>query len=305
MPELTLPRAILKAVAWADGFDLALTPFEVWQQLPIQASLADVSEALRNDPGLALRLLQRDGLVMLAGRESLIAERRRRIALAWPKFRKMRRLAAVLARMPFVRMVAACNTLALGHAKPSADLDLLVVASAGRLWSCRLLCVAAAKLLGGRPSPRHHADRYCLSFYLAEDGMDVSRFQDPPGADRYLAAWTSWVLPLYDAGGTAAAFAQANSWVTQRLPQATWEAVTPRWRANARKVSALLVEGAWSDTMERFMEKMQRTYLPEALRAAAADQGTGVVLDRTALKLHLDDRRHDINDKFERKLATL
>ncbi len=300
-----LPRAILEAVAWADGFDLALTPFEVWQQLPTEAALADVLRALADDAELKSKLLQRDGLVMLARRDELVAERRRRIALAWPKFRKMRRLAAVLARMPFVRMVAACNTLALSHAKPSADLDLLVAASAGRIWSCRLLCVAAAKLLGGRPSPRRHADRYCLSFYLAEDGMDVSRFQNPPNGDRYLAAWTSWVLPLYDAGGYTQAFAQANGWVTQRLPQTKWGHVAPRWRAYGRKISALLVEATWTDGLERLMERLQRAYLPEALRAAAADGGNGVVLDSAALKLHLDDRRADINERFTRRLAAL
>lgn len=305
MPDLPLPKAILQAVAWADGFDLALTPFEIWQQLPTEASLAEVIEALAISDQRSANLYRQDGLVMLAGRGALVTERRKRIATAWPKFRKMRRLAAALARMPFVRMVAACNTLALGHAKSSADLDILVVAQAGRLWSCRLLCVAVAKLMGGRPSPRRHADRYCLSFYLAEDGLDVSRFQDPPGHDRYLAAWTSWVLPLYDAGSYTQAFAAANGWVSERLPQVRWNSVTPRWRAYARKVSALLVEASWGDAVERFMEKLQRAYLPQVLRTAAAGRGTDVVLDSAALKLHLHDRRREINDRFERKLSTL
>lgn len=304
MADQPLPRATISAVAWADGFDLALTPFEIWQQLPTRASLAEVLEAL-DDPQLQTEIHRQDGLVMLAGRGGLAAERRRRIATAWPKFRKLRRLARVLARLPFVRMVAVCNTLALGHAKPAADLDLLVVSQANRLWSCRLLCVAAAKLLGGRPSPRRHADRYCLSFYLAEDGLSTERFQSPPHGDTYLAAWTSWVLPLYDASGYAQAFADASSWVSERLPQTPWGTATPRWRTFARKASALIIEGVWTDGLEKLVEKLQRAYLPQALRDAAADEGTGVVLDRTSLKLHLDDRRAEINERFARRLATL
>jgi hypothetical protein len=300
-----LSRAILKAVTWADGFDLALTPFEIWQQLPIQASLAEVLQALTISDQLSATLYQRDGLVMLAGHEWLIAERRKRIAMAWPKFRKLARLARVLGYLPFVRMVAACNTLALGHAKPAADLDLLVVTATGRLWSCRLLCVTMAKLFGGRPTPRHHADRYCLSFYVSEDDMNIQRFEDQPGQDHYLAAWTSWVLPLYDAGGYTTAFAKANSWVTERLPQTMWILIAPRWRARARKVTALLIEGAWNDGLERFMEKLQRAYLPQALRDAAASGGTGVVLDQTSLKMHLDDKRSLINNRFIQKLASL
>ena len=227
--DTTLSRAILEAVAWADGFDMALTPFEIWQQLPIQASLAEVLQTLVISDQLSATLYQQDGLVMLVGREWLIAERRKRIAAAWLKFRKLSRLARVLGYLPFVRMVASCNTLALGHAKPDADLDLLVVAATGRLWSCRLLCVACAKLLGGRPTPSRHADRYCLSFYVSEDNMNIQRFEYQTGQDHYLAAWTSWVLPLYDAGGYVAAFARANSWITERLPQTTWAAVAPRW----------------------------------------------------------------------------
>jgi len=303
--DTTLSRAILEAVAWADGFDMALTPFEIWQQLPIQASLAEVLQTLAISDQLSATLYQQDGLVMLAGREWLIAERRKQIAAAWPKFRKLSRLAQVLGHLPFVRMVASCNTLALGHAKPAADLDLLIVTASGRLWSCRLLCVAMAKLFGGRPTPRHHADRYCLSFYVSEDDMDIQRFENQPGQDRYLAAWTSWVLPLYDAGGYVAAFARANSWITERLPQTTWAAVAPRWRTRARKVTALLIEGAWNDSLERLMEKLQRAYLPQALRTAAASDGTGVVLDQTSLKMHLDDKRSTINDRYIQKLASL
>lgn len=303
MANQTLPQAILEAVAWADGFDLALTPLEIRQQLPIQASLAEVLQTLAISSQLSATLYQRDGLVMLAGREWLVAERRKRAAAAWPKFRRVRRLARVLAHLPFVRTVAVCNTLALGHAKPSADLDLLVVSQAGRLWSCRLLCVTVAKLMGGRPSPRRHADRYCLSFYLAEDGLDVSRFQDPPGKDTYLAAWTSWVLPLYDAGGYTEAFAAANGWVKHRLPQTGWGPATPRWRAGGRRTSAFIVEAAWNDVLESLVEKLQRAYLPKALREAAADSGTGVVLNRTALKLHLDDRRNEINRRFMQQVT--
>ena len=219
-----LSNAILAAIAWADGFDLALTPFEIWQQLPTTASLTDVLDGLK-DQALTPKIHQQDGLIMLKGRDELVTERRRRIAAAWPKFKKLRRSGRAADPL-------SPDTLALGHGKPAADLDLFIITQSKRLWSARLLCVAAAKLCGGRPSVRSAKNKYCLSFYVSEDDLDIQRFvETSSGQDYYLTAWTSWVLPLYDAGGYTKQFADANQWVSKKLPQTSWDLVASRWRA--------------------------------------------------------------------------
>ena len=243
---------------------------------------------------------------MLKGRDELVTERRRRIAAAWPKFKKLRRLARVLAYLPFIRLIAVCNTLAFGHGKPAADLDLFIITQSKRLWSARLLCVAAAKLCGGRPSVRSAKNKYCLSFYVSEDDLDIQRFvETSSGQDYYLTAWTSWVLPLYDAGGYTKQFADANQWVSKKLPQTSWDLVASRWRAYGISKTKLIVENAWPDAMEKFLEQLQRAYLPQALKDTAAKNTTSVVLDQTSLKFHLDDKRLTINKRYERTLATL
>jgi hypothetical protein len=103
--------------------------------------------------------------------------------------------------------------------------------------------------MGGRPSTRTSKDKYCLSFYISEDDLNIQRFADS-SKDHYLVAWTSWVLPLYDAGGYAESFATANQWVAAELPQTKWSAASPRWRANGISRTKLIVESIWNDGIE-------------------------------------------------------
>lgn len=302
MESTTLEKAILQAIIWADGFDLALSPFEIWQQCQAPANLNDVLETIKNSSEIINKTFQQSGLVGLKGREDLISKRTAYSTAAWYKFKKIKRLARVISKFPFIRMVAVCNTLALAHGKPSADLDLFIVTQSNRLWSARILCVAAAKLLGGRPSVRKATNRYCLSFYVSEDNLNIQRFISAD--DHYLTAWTSWVLPIYSAPDYVQLFEQTNEWVKKSLPQTSWLSVTPRWQIKFKpKPTMTALEQMWPDWVENILTQLQYWYLPTNLKNALAAKTTSVVTDNTTLKFHLNDKRELINQNYLERIT--
>jgi predicted nucleotidyltransferase len=71
-------------------------------------------------------------LYFLPGREGLIASRIRAEKISVSKLKRMRRLAALLAYIPYLRMLGATGSLAMKNGTRESDWDMFVVGSDGR-----------------------------------------------------------------------------------------------------------------------------------------------------------------------------
>jgi hypothetical protein len=203
-PELR--EAVLRSVAYADVFDFALRLPELHRYLiGVAATPAEVEAAARS---LAPeRLSLRDGMAVVAGRESLIDERQRRRAIAGRTWPVALRYARAVGSLPFVRMVAVTGALAVGNATDGADIDLLVVTERGRVWLGRAMTIAFV---------RHAASRgheLCPNTFLAETAFDTIR------PDLYAAHELAQMVPVVG-GGVHARLLAANPWVARHLPNA-------------------------------------------------------------------------------------
>jgi hypothetical protein len=198
------------AIAYGDVFDYPLTVPEVHRYLSGVEARPDQVATLVASGYLAARgLVRRDGHVMLAGREGISDTRRRRHEVATRLWPDARRYARVIARLPFVRMIAVTGALAIDNVEPDADIDYLVVTSPGRLWLCRALVVAVVRWAGRR------GVRLCPNYFLSEDALvlsdrslftahELAQMVPLAGASMYLRmralnAWTARWLP--NAGG--------------------------------------------------------------------------------------------------------
>lgn len=138
--------AVCATVAFADMFDFPLRLDEVYRDLivlpaPFEETCAAIAASHADGR------LSRDGrYVVLAGRTGLGPERERRAARARRLWPAARRFGAVIARLPFVRMVAVSGSLAAENPDEAADLDFLVVTEPGRLWLVRALSVCLVRL---------------------------------------------------------------------------------------------------------------------------------------------------------------
>lgn len=300
-----LDQAILRTVVYFDLFHYPLTPWEVWKWGMGEAggahSYVEVEDALVSHAVLQEKLGRASGFVFLKGRDGLVATRQERYRLALPKLERAQRFASTLARIPFVRAVFACNSLGLANARVDSDIDLFIIVARGHVWATRLLAAGWAQARKLRPLPGDRRDRFCLSFFIADDALDLRALRLPD--DPYLTMWVATLVPLYDPASLGASLWQANPWVQEVLPNASPRAVSAMREARPLQLALLrpLIGAAW---FERLARRIQQRVLAPNLRALA-NQDTRVVLNDRMLKFHDNDRRQEYQQQFSQKLASL
>lgn len=234
-----LERAVFEAVAYGDVFDFPVTLEEIRQALPMTASQSEVEAALAMDGPLAGLISAAGDFYILAGREPLVEVRLRRTEASERLMRRGVRYGSLIARLPFVRMVAITGSLAVENAEAGDDVDYLVVTAKGRLWLARamtMLIVRLAKLRGVT---------LCPNYLLAESALTLGE-RDPYTARELLQ------MRLVRGNEVYARMLAANAWCRDLLPN--WDVVLEE-REERRSVLARLGEwlsgGRLGDALER------------------------------------------------------
>jgi hypothetical protein len=226
-PYPHLSNAILQTAAYADVFDYPLTSGEIHRYLiGLHAPREEVERFLQES-----RLLSWvEPYYSLPRRENLVETRRRREGIAaglWPQAIGYGRL---IARLPFVRMVAVTGALAVNNAEEGDDIDFLIVTEPGRLWFCRglvLLVRRLAVLQGVALCPNYLVSLRTLKFYdrTLYTAHEVTQMVPLAGLD------------VYDM------IRRQNSWVRRFLPNASSPPVTPF--TSSETISRTLGRPAW------------------------------------------------------------
>ena len=239
-----LERACVETVAYADVFDCALTQPELHRYLVgVEADRAAVRTALASDRVTGGFLHQTGAYVTLAGREQLV-ERRRACAehgaRLWPQ---AARYGALLARLPFVRLVAVSGALAVDNAGVNGDIDYFIVTEPDRLWLCRGLVIGVVRWAARR------GITLCPNYFLSERVLAL----DPPNL--FMAHEVTQMVPV---GHTAVyrRFRRLNRWTDRFLPNAAGaprlcEATSdarPRWSRTAEWAGRT----SWGGRVERW-----------------------------------------------------
>jgi hypothetical protein len=203
-----LDWAILQAVAYADVFGYPLTSVEVHRYLVgLSAPLAAVQAILSNGRLVPHYLTDCSGYFTLPGREALVETRRRRAVVATSLWPRAARYGQMIARLPFVRLVAVTGALAMDNVEPNADIDYLIITEPDRLWLCRALVIVLVRLaaLGG--------DVLCPNYFLSERALVFSE------RNLFTAHELVQMTPVVGLA-TYARIRQLNTWTADFLPNA-------------------------------------------------------------------------------------
>ncbi len=207
------------------------------------------------------------------------------------KRRRARQVARWLARLDGVRFVALANTTALGSARDGADLDFFIIVKAGTIWTTRFFSGSILKLFGLRPRPGHEKDAICLSYFIADDQLDISA-SALPGDDPYFRYWFLSLLPLYD-DEVSQKFWDANFSLRARHAFAKkWEVPpdfavkTPAWRLPSLPL------------IEKAVRAFQRRWFPQIIKDKMNKDTTVMVTD-SVLKFHVSDHREEFRRKYQ------
>lgn len=206
---MNIENSVVKTLAYFDIFDYPLTKEELFRFL--YTDYADFNRLHREqiwtdytdfiDQLEKLQQLQhfqhKDGFYFLIGREEIVGVRQNKIKLIERKMKIAYKGIKKLRWIPFLRAVFVCNTVASGSADENSDIDLFIITNTKRLWLVRFFATITLKLFGLRTSGKRTKDKICLSFYVAEDSLNLESITIVQ-SDIYMMYWISQLMPMYD-----------------------------------------------------------------------------------------------------------
>src|SRR3989344_5226527 len=313
-----LSQAVLGTLAYFDIFGYPLTLVEIWKWLNTDKSPINHGWHTDNPPithryglldievtlgQLTDKIETKNGFYFLKGRQEIIEKRLKRYGYAEDKFKRAVKFIKILRFIPFIKMIAVCNTLAYSNASPEGDIDLFIIAHKNRLWLTRLLTVGFLKIFRVRPRDNNKMDALDANFFLSEDSLDIKNLKIGAN-DIYLTYWIDQLVPIYDTNNTYQKFQEANGWIKETLPNALGYSLNERRQV---KKSLLLVTCYLlliTGFLEKLAKKLQLKIMPQILKAMM-NQDTRVVVNDQILKFHRDDRRAEYQEKFDKLLNSL
>ena len=199
-----LKNAILQTAAYADVFDYPLNSAEIHRYLTgVRTSREAVEQVLEDGSVLQARdgfytLPNRAGLTQVRGRREKIAEQ------MWPQAIRYGRL---IARLPFVRMLAVTGSLAMNNVDRDPDIDYFIVTARGRLWTVRAMVLGVARAAAGQ------GVRLCPNYLVTEDALVF------PDQTLYTAHELAQMVPIFGLD-VYERICRQNPWQERFLPNA-------------------------------------------------------------------------------------
>jgi hypothetical protein len=221
------------------------------------------------------------GFYFLKGSENLVEIRRKRYNYYQRKLKKAKRFAKLFSFLPFVKMVALVNTIGDFNLKDEGDIDFFIITKANRIWLSRLYCTGITKILNSRPSKKTKKDKICLSFYLAENSLNLNKLKYKNG-DPYFEIWERDMNVIFDRSDYFPRFRRAN--------------LNNNYQEKDIENNNLRL-----NLMEKLARTLQLKIMPKSLKQAAT-LNEGVVISDNILKLYLIDKRLNIKEKYEQKI---
>lgn len=205
--------------------------------------------------------------------------------------KKARKYIKFIKNIPWIRMVAVWNSVAMNYANKESDIDLFIITSRNRLWFVRILVTTIFSILWLRKTKKHHAWRFCLSFFSTIDGMDFSNFAVEN--DIYLYFWIVYLKPILNYDNTYENFIKANStWADfseyEDIIETNKEYIKYEWFSHLNRSKLLNILNSFLKYLfeKRALKKYEELWKPY-----------WIVISKDMLKFHDDDKRVEIREK--------
>lgn len=313
--EDLLYHSVVRTIAFFDIFDHSLTDRELFEYLhkpPIKPKLDFATFFLKTRDFPDARISYTNGLWHLVGREALVPLRTERSVHLECKLRKLKKAVRLFSMTPFVRGVFVCNTLAFNAADSDSDIDVLVIVKLGRMWIARFWTTLIMSAYRLRRTKKKITNRICLSFYLADRALNLSKFRIASD-DIYLSYWMRTLIPVYDPDQLGDSMLRANRELLAPFapharhtePTMHYMGERQRDRQHITRVLEHLLHGHFGDQVEGITRSFQRKKIMRNSRSLVHAKDTRVVVNDSILKFHENDRRARYRDEWYEKLEKM
>ena len=199
--QSSLPPQKLASLIYHDFFDYPLNQAEItkWELNPkIIRKLAPASISKTNN------------FYILHARTKLINFRLKREKISETKLNLAKKASNLIGLTPTIKFIGVTGSLAMKNAKPSDDLDLLLITRKNTLWLTRLLVYVLLFCLHYPvrfPGEKKEKDKLCLNIWLAENDLLIK------SQNLFTAHEIAQIIPLVDKKNTFNKFLSQNKWI--------------------------------------------------------------------------------------------
>jgi hypothetical protein len=323
-----LEKSILATIVYYDIFDYPLTGFEVFKYLinPLHVigqledinktefepmnniSLSEVLKSLENEK-IKNVVSQKNGFYFLKEKKWLYQERIERQKIAAQRWKKVKKVLKFIQIIPFVQMVAVCNSLAIDNSKRDADIDFFIITRKKRIWLTRLMVTFVVWLIGEWRHKNRISGKICLSFYITEEFLNLNSLAIRP-YDIYLANWVHQLRPVFCQEKTYKEFIFENQWVKDYLLNfgRIGNFYHPGFKQNKalisiRNVLEKILGGWMGDLKEAILRFFQKRKISRKM--VPHNIPTAVVVSDKILKFHENDKREYFQKEFLKRLENI
>src|SRR3989304_3008070 len=136
-----IEKAIIKTLAFFDLVGRPLTLEDIWRFLyRVRVGKLQVLMGLRDLVKKGM-VIKREGYYYLKNRRRIIPAYQKRKEISKGRWKKVKWMAKIFQLAPFVKNISVINSLSFGTSREDSDIDILLVAKKGRLWTARAFMI--------------------------------------------------------------------------------------------------------------------------------------------------------------------
>jgi hypothetical protein len=291
-----LKERVYATLVFFDLFDRPLTLDEIYLYRFGNINKKELENFLQNDH----QILLKEGLYFFADRKNIFENFLEKQIIARKLWHKVGFFLPIIRLIPFVRLVAICNTLAFDAPTLDSDIDLFIITKKGRIFLTRTFVTLLFSILGVRRHGNKIAGRFCLSFYLADDVLDIHSIQLDD--DIYLPFWMA-SLKAFLGKQCYLDFLKNNNWLTaffDREPEPDLQMLRKDpWFSVFGKFGEFVFGGKFGDLVELKLKNFYQKRFQKN-KNALGDEAS-IVVNSSMLKFHNIDRRKEITESFKER----
>lgn len=215
-------QAILTTLLYSDIFTFPVTKDELWKLLLTEKEI----RTRAFNKGLSSltkskKIIFQDGYYCLAGREFLIAKRKKYLSEVKKKMNSARLIANKLAVISTISFIGVSGGLAVGNVTETDDIDFFIIVKKNTLFVSRFLILLLLEGFGVRRTrnQKDTANAICVNFLIDETSLAWEK----DNRDLYTAREIAQMRPLFVRDDMYHTFLKENMWIRQFVPNISFE----------------------------------------------------------------------------------
>lgn len=123
--------------------------------------------------------------------QSFVRQRIAKEKITQQKIKLLKNKIKFLRFLPYTRAIFVNGSLVFETARKNSDLDLIIIAQPGRIWTARAFITILSLLLKKYRTTKHQINRLCFNHYLTTKNLKIS-FQDLSSAQLHSKVYCLW-----------------------------------------------------------------------------------------------------------------